>query len=204
MSGNIRKCEDGSYRWVYELNMLKNPTILFTVWKVLLIAFGAVWVFTLLVSAGDRDFLWKGFWEITRTFAILTGVILAVGGVAYLIVAAVYGGKYCVLFRMDEEGIQHTQLDRQVKKAEAMSLLTVLAGAMANRPGVVGAGLLSSARTSMNSEFSKVRKVKACPRRGVIYVNMLPEHNQIYTEKEDFEFVLSYITERTANAKIIK
>ena len=29
MSENIKKCDDGSYRWVYEFHMLKNPVILF-------------------------------------------------------------------------------------------------------------------------------------------------------------------------------
>ena len=28
MSENIKKCEDGSYRWVYEFDMLKNPIII--------------------------------------------------------------------------------------------------------------------------------------------------------------------------------
>ena len=30
MSENIKKCDDGSYRWVYEFDMLKNPIILLT------------------------------------------------------------------------------------------------------------------------------------------------------------------------------
>ena len=32
---NIRRCPDGVYRWTYEYKMLKNPTVMFTVWKVL-------------------------------------------------------------------------------------------------------------------------------------------------------------------------
>ena len=35
---NIILGEDGKYRWVYELPMLKNPVILMTVWRVLLIS----------------------------------------------------------------------------------------------------------------------------------------------------------------------
>jgi hypothetical protein len=33
---------DGKYRWVYEVPMLKNPSILFDVYKVLGISFGIV------------------------------------------------------------------------------------------------------------------------------------------------------------------
>ena len=36
-SKNIVLCPDGKYRWYYEYPMLKNPVILFTVWKVVLI-----------------------------------------------------------------------------------------------------------------------------------------------------------------------
>ena len=39
-SENIRPCPDGVYRWTYEFDMLRNPTIMFSVWKVLGIAFG--------------------------------------------------------------------------------------------------------------------------------------------------------------------
>jgi hypothetical protein len=39
---NIYLCPDGAYRWVYEFDMIKNPTILITVWKVLLMSFAIV------------------------------------------------------------------------------------------------------------------------------------------------------------------
>ena len=32
---NIYLCPDGAYRWFYQMDMLKNPTILITVWKVI-------------------------------------------------------------------------------------------------------------------------------------------------------------------------
>ncbi len=37
MSENIKKSDDGTYRWVYEFNMLKNPIILLTVLKIFLL-----------------------------------------------------------------------------------------------------------------------------------------------------------------------
>ena len=38
----VRLCSDGKYRWVYEMNLLKNPTIFFTVLKVMMISVGIV------------------------------------------------------------------------------------------------------------------------------------------------------------------
>ena len=48
----------------------------------------------------------------------------------------------------------------------------------------------------MYSEFGKVRSVKACRRRNLIKVNEVLNHNQVYAEKEDFDFVLNYISSR--------
>lgn len=41
---NIYLCPDGKYRWYYEFPMMKNPTLLFTIWKVLGISFGIVYL----------------------------------------------------------------------------------------------------------------------------------------------------------------
>ena len=41
---NIYLCPDGMYRWFYEFDMIRNPTILFTVWKVMFMAFAIVMV----------------------------------------------------------------------------------------------------------------------------------------------------------------
>ena len=47
---NIWLCPDGVYRWTYEMDMLRNPTIMISVWKVLGISFGVVFLFDLIVS----------------------------------------------------------------------------------------------------------------------------------------------------------
>ena len=51
----VRLCSDGKYRWVYEMNMLKNPTIFFTVLKVMMISLGIVWLFGLVIGIGNMS-----------------------------------------------------------------------------------------------------------------------------------------------------
>lgn len=200
---NICLGPDGCYRWVYELNMLKNPTILITVWKVLGIAFGAVYLFDILISlATDSMYGLEGFWGITRMFLILAAVFLGISIAAYLIVAAVYGGKYVILFEMDEKQVKHIQMPRQYKKAQVLGLLGVLAGLVSGNPAVTGGGLAAAARSSTTSVFVNVAKVKARRQRHVIYVNQLLNRNQVYAEDPDYEFVRSYIAQRCVNAKI--
>ena len=52
----VKLYPDGKYRWVYEVPMLKNPTILIDVFKVLGISFGIVWLFTVLVIGCEEGY----------------------------------------------------------------------------------------------------------------------------------------------------
>ena len=195
---HIYLCGDGVYRWYYALPMLKNPVILFTVWKVLGLAFGIVYLFTLLLSLKDiivYDGL-AGFWDLTRPFLILFLVFLVIGVAAYLILAACYGWHYIVLFEMDEEKVVHIQTPRQFKKAQALAWLTVLAGLAGGRLTTVGSGMLAATKSTSTSEFHRVAHVIPRRRLNTIKVNQLLDRNQIYAEGEDFDFVLNYILER--------
>ena len=122
-------------------------------------------------------------------------VVTALG---YSVYAALMGGKYCVMFEMDENGINHKQISAQAKKAKKIAGATALAGAASGRLTTVGAGI-NSARTEMYSDFSRVRKVKAFPALNLIKVNGRLSRNQIYASKDDFEFVKKYIKERCMN-----
>lgn len=56
----------------------------------------------------------------------------------------------------------------------------------------------------MYSEFSKVREIKAYPKTNGIKVNGLLEHNQIYAEKEDCDFVLNFIKDHVSEECKVK
>ena len=137
---------DGKYRWVYEVPMLKNPSILVDVYKVLGISFGLVWLFNVLLIGCEEGLSLSSLWGFSSGFLILMAVFAVIGYVAYVIVAWTYGWKYVVLFEMDEKEVKHQQMSRQVKKAKVLGALTALAGAAGGRPGVVGSGILASTR----------------------------------------------------------
>jgi hypothetical protein len=121
-------------------------------------------------------------------------------GTGYLVYAFIMGGQYLVLFEMDEKGVNHVQLPAQARKAGLISGATAAAGLLAGSVTAVGVGL-TSARTSLYSEFSGVRKVQASPERNLIKVNGLLSRNQVYAADEDFDFVLDFITSRCGNLK---
>lgn len=187
---SITLCEDGKYRWAYDLPMLKNPTILFTVYKVLAIAA----CFPLLISL-----IASGFTEILKIlglFILVLAILFVVGFIAYVIVAAVYGWYYCVIFVMDEEGIVHAQQQKQFKKAQALGMIAALGGAAAKNPTTTGAGLLAATKSEQYSQFDRVKKMKVYPRRHLIKLDYLMSHNQVYVEDDAFAFVEEYIRSR--------
>ena len=194
-NSRVRLCEDGKYRWIYVMNMLTNPTIFLTVLKIFFYIILAGWLifgFFLYVIHGD----WPGFWGMGKASLIALAIMAVLTGLGVLGLAAIYGGKYVVLFEMDENEVKHIQLPRQVKKAEALGMLTALVGMLAKKPSAAGAGLLAAGKNTSTSEYKKVRRVVARRALHLIKVNQLLEKNQIYVPQEDFDFVYDYIKSR--------
>jgi len=201
VSSNILRCADGKYRWVYEMNLLKNPTVFFLVWKIFFFILLGIFAFTTVVDAIS----WPGEFLTNlpgnlRVFGwIFLGMTVLVA-VSCLIYAAMMGGKYSVLFEMDEEGVNHKQMAWQKEKAERLSALTVMAGFAAGNVTAMGVGM-NAARSEMYSAWNSVRRVKCHPRRGLIKVNGRFRRNQVYAVPEDFAFVADYILSHCRNLK---
>ena len=189
---NITLGADGVYRWTYEMSMFRDPTLFVLIMKVLLIAVAIVFLFNLCLEGCEGHLNAE---TLAFDFKILGIGILGIAVLAalgYLLYAAIMGGKYIVDFAMDEKGILHAQTPAQAKKARKLAAVTAAVGAATGRLSTVAIGINAS-RTEMYTEFSRVKKVLAQPRRGVIKLNETLNHNQVYAHPEDFDFVLSYI-----------
>jgi hypothetical protein len=197
---DVLLCNDGKYRWVYEMNMLTNPTIFLTVFKIFFWIILAGWlVFGLFLYLIHGDV--AGFLAMGKAMLVALAIMAVLTALGVLVLAALYGGKYVVLFEMDETEVKHIQMPRQVRKAEVVGLITALVGLAAKRPTTVGAGLLSTGKSSTTSVYEQVRRV--VPRRALhlIKVNQLLNKNQIYVPDEDFDFVYEFIKSHCKNAK---
>jgi hypothetical protein len=200
-SKNITMCNDGKYRWVYELDMYKSSVIIKEVWRAMLIA--AVIVLAILFAINIMDGgLMETLQFVAQAAAILFGIFLLLSIVAYLIFAYVIGGKYCVVFEMDENGINHKQHEKHVKKAQLLGAITSLAGAAGGNLSTVGTGVLAASRTSMLTYFDDVKELEILPKEHLIRVNESLSRNQVYAEDEDFVFVADYLKAHCKNAKV--
>lgn len=199
---NVFRCADGKYRWYYEFPMMKNPTILFTVWKVLGISFGIVFLFVTLVDACDSVNFMESLWGTVKIFLIILGIFFVISLLAYFIVAATYGFKYIVLFEMDEEEIVHIQCAKQFKKAQALGFITMAAGVLTGKPAMTALGLQGAVKSSTASDYATIKKLKFKKRSGVIHISHGLNRNQVYACPADFDFVADYLKAHCPNAKV--
>lgn len=197
----VKLYPDGKYRWVYEVPMLKNPTILFDVYKVLGISFGIVWLFNVLLISCEDGLNLRNLWSFTSGFLILMLVFLVIGYLAYFIVAWSYGWKYIVLFTLDEKEVVHQMMPRQMEKAKVLGALTALVGSVAGKPSVMGAGVLAASRSTSTSVLANVARLVPRRRLHLIKVNQLLNKNRVFVPDEDFDFVYNFLCQHCPKAK---
>ena len=205
--GNIVKDEQGTYRWVYEFNLLTNPTILLTVLKLLIGIVVCLGVFMLLLLLPDLMRGSAGAGDVASTLrmtGLLALLFIALTTVGYALYAFMNGGKYCVVFTMDEQGVTHQQLPRQLEKAQEVGGLNVLAGLASGNFSQMGLGILSSTHDSTTSTFASVTSIRGSRTLRVIKVNEPLAKNQVYVEPEDYDFVFNYIVDHCPNATKVK
>lgn len=200
---NILKGTDGVLRWVYEMSMWRNPTLIITIWKVILIGALAPALLVFFLSLGDGDGFLAALWTATKILGLVALIVTALLWlVAYPLVALLNGGSYCVVFEMADTGVKHIQMQKQFEKSQVLQMVTVLAGLAAGNAQVMGAGLLAGSKQSTVSEFAQVKSVIVHQKRHVIYVNENLSYNQVYADPADFDFVCDYILSRCKKAKV--
>jgi len=100
ISKNITKNSTGSYSWMYEFSLWKNPAVLITAFKVSLIALMVPVLLMFFLTLGDGiGEAFKLLLSMLGIGAVLMTVLMVAG---YVMLSIAYGGKYYVLFKMDK------------------------------------------------------------------------------------------------------
>ena len=197
----VKLYPDGKYRWIYEVPMLTNPSILIDVYRVLAFSLSLVWLFNVTLIGCEGDLTLNGLWDTTWGFLLILLFLFLLGYIAYFIVAWYYGWKYVVLFTMDEKEVVHQQMPRQVRKATVIGALTSLMGLVAGKPGVIGSGILAASHTKTTSRLADVAHLVPRRRLHLIKVNQLLNKNRIFVPDEDFDFVYQFLCQHCTKAK---
>lgn len=191
---------DGVLRWVYEMNMWKNPTLVITIWKVLLLAAFAPALLVFFLNLSDG--IGFAFFAFVKIMAIVAGIVSGLLLLAYPLVAIINGGKYSVIFEMGDQGIKHIQMQKQYKKSQILSMIVSIAGVATGNIQAAAAGILAGSKQSTVSSFDKVISIMVNEKRNVIYVNEKLTKNQVYADALDFAFVRDTIISRCKKAKV--
>ena len=201
LTDRVQLCPDGKYRWTYEVNLYKNPSMFYDLMKVVGISLGfvfAIIIFALIYNGIDWDGLMNALWGFM--WVCVGFIVLCLIG--YWIWAAISGGRYAALFVMDEESVTHEQMPKTMKRGQVIGAIGMLMGMVSSSPGTAGASILAASINAWKSDFKTVRRVIPKRRRHLIKVNELFTKNRIFVEnKEDYEFVLDFIRQRCPRLK---
>lgn len=170
------------HQWMISIPMLNNRFMLYDLvkllfWTGLIIA---ILMFVMLAAFGPgHDFL-ESYFQLMRMFAY----VLAGFAVMFLaIMLLFFGNRYRTGFTIDRNGVGWSSLMSRSKWANRAA---VVAGILAAKPGVAGAGLLAQSQEQGIVEWDEIRKLKFYPAlctisvmnswRVVIRLNCTPEN----------------------------
>lgn len=198
-TARIQLCPDGKYRWSYEVNLWKNPSIFLDLMKVFGVIMLGMWLLVaIIVPLFDGHLRWHRVVDTSATFIWVLIAVLVLCLIGYVISGLVSGGRYAAFFIMDEETVTHQRMQKEVKRTQVIAAINMMIDADSSAPAI-----LAAAQSPFITPFKRVRKIKAIRRRHLIKVDELLTKNRIYVEDpEDYEFVLRYISERCPKAKI--
>ena len=198
LTARIQLCPDGKYRWSYEVNLWRNPSIFLDLMKVFGVIMLGMWLLVaIIVPLFDGHLRWHRVVDTSGTFIGVLIAVLVLFLIGYVISGFVSGGRYAAYFVMDEETVTHQQMDKGVKRTQLIAAINMMAD-----DDMGSAALLAAAHSPFITPYRRVRKIKTHRRRHLIKVDELLTKNRIYVEDpEDYEFVLRYISERCPKAK---
>lgn len=197
----VTLCDDGVYRWSYDMDMWHNRFMLKHVLKILC-AMCVLLFLTMLAAVGPRR---VSPLSAALLFLIPLGVLSALTLLVYLICALAMRGNYHLRFEMDENKIVLVQTAETEKRNRALTAIATVAGIAAgqrNKAYRVNATLRAAGSVGTTA-FADVTHVRLFRDDDVIDLWEWFGMNQIYVPREDYarvrDFILARVSDRAKN-----
>ncbi len=189
---NITRQGD-KYRWIYNVNLWTDTFVPVMVLKIFLLASLVPALIVFLANAFE-GYPAEGLRAFITVYGISVGIVIALLIIAYPIFVLAKGGRYSILFEMDDQGINHIEIPPTVKHSDLMRWAGFATGLIAGNPTLMGANLLAMSKSQMYSTYSYISKVINYNRKGVMKIICTDmTRNLIYTQPADFDFVRQFI-----------
>lgn len=135
-------------------------------------------------------------------FALILMAALFLG--TYLLILAVWGGKYHAGFEIDRSGIRNFTMKDHAKKNLIINSLAVIGGLFSGKPAVAGAGILAQSRQDVMIRWRSIRKVKFFPQRQTIMIKGgFSENIALFCNDDNYKNVESYILQMLKGKEVI-
>ena len=198
MDNRVKKYDDGKYRWVYELNLKEDKSILNVVIKAVILAI----VVPYLLLAGYTYFQGnlQAMRDITPVFALVGIAVIIIAFISYFAVTKYYKGYFTFLYEMDEDGIWFRRIESDKENTETIGKLAAFTGALIGNIGLFASGLNTAGNHDAYSDFKKIYSIKSRPRDHLIVLTSFFLFNYIYVNEEDYNMVLEFIESCTGKS----
>ena len=190
--------EDGTYDWIYCMNMMKDLSMLKFYYKVIGLCFLPIILLMFWMALTGR-FDWSSFLIVMLCFVVVLLIVVF----AVWLVNKLFQSKYMLIYQMNNEGLTFSQTTDQAEMTRTIAAASAAASAAGGHTGGVisGSGMALSPN-AYYSEFSKVRSVRGVRKDNLIWVNTFLQFQQVYVPAGSYDFVWNYITQRCVNARI--
>lgn len=130
------------------------------------------------------------------------GLIGALLFLAWLLLIALYRGRYEVEFVLDDKGILSRTQAEQTKKNKMVNAMTVSLGIFSRQPTIVGTGILAQSRQNQFLKWSRIRKVKYNPQQRTILIRSgWTENIALFCTEENYLFIEQVVMIQTKHLK---
>ena len=192
----VTLCDDGVYRWYYDMDMYKNKSMLWMLLRInLFIMLGASVGGAVLIGLVKHDFgdpMVRGIPVVGLALLALMSALYVIG---FYIAAAVKRGNYRLHFDMREDGLELVWSPGVRQTFDTGKKVLTLAGNALGSRRVRGRYRPSLDEVS-NLAFSSVFRHKSYPQWDMIDLYVPGGKFQVYVAREDFEQVERFILER--------
>ena len=200
----VRLCEDGVYRWYYDVDMRKDRYMLNITMKVLAIIGAFLMILLVFMPSGGMS-----KWKVAGITLACFGVVIVLTLVIYLFLLERGGGYYRYRYEMGPEGVRLLQEEGDIERNKALGIAAAVAGTAAGHPveGAISSITMSASEYAGYTSYRSVKKAVIERDRNCITLKLMVGENCIYVCGDDFDFVKEYILGRLkgrAAAKEVK
>ena len=125
----MEKTSDSNYTWDYRMRIFKDASVPKTLIKIFLFIVIAIMVFVLVLALIEGDLTTSVLIEVAEVFGLVfLGLTLLTLIAYYIVFAALHGGKYDIVYKMDEKGVSFITAKGTMDKVKKMALIGAVAG----------------------------------------------------------------------------